>query len=154
MINYSISMQANPQKPDEAKKAYAHAQVTEIFSFDAFTKYVVDHNSKYDEEDIAAVLTAVARRIRECLLRGRKVRLGNFGDFWLSLSSNGAKTRDEFTDSNIKVINILFTPGTYLQDLRKEAEFNLTTSRTAQASTLKAEREGKTIADWTPEPDE
>lgn len=154
MIKYSISMQANPAKPEEAKKAYAHAQLNEVFDIYDFADFVVHHNSKYDAEDVIAILLTTARRLRECLLLGRKVRLGKFGDFWLSLSSRGAKTRDEFSEENIRAINILFTPGEFLQNLRKEAEFEETTSRIAQASTLRAETEGKTFADWTPEVDE
>ena len=154
MINYSVTMMANPMKPEEAKKAYARAQVTEIYDFAHFAKYVADHNSKYDEEDVMAVLIAVARRIRECLLNGRKVRLGHLGDIWLTLSSTGAESKDAFTVDNIKVVKALFTPGDYLQGLRKEAQFHLTTSRRAQDATLEAETDGKTFADWSPEEEE
>ena len=154
MINYSVTMLANPMNAEEDKKAYARAQISEVYDIFDFAEFVVHHNSKYDVEDVLSILLSTGKRLRECLLQGRKVRLGKFGDFWFTISSTGAKTRDEFTEDNIRSINIIFTPGEYLQDLRKEAEFMKTTSRIAQASTLKAENEGKTFADWTPEADE
>ena len=126
MIDYSVALQSNPQKPDEPKKAYAHAQVTDSLDLFAFARLVEAHSCKYDEGDVLAILTMTVRRIRECLLRGRKVRLGKLGDFWLTLSSDGATSKATFTEQNITSVNILFTPGRYLQNLRKDAGLEIT----------------------------
>lgn len=149
MINYSVSMMVNPLKPEEAPKAYAHAQVTEIYDLNHFAKYVHEHNCKYDEEDVMAILIAVSRRIRECLLNGRKVRLSHLGDFWLTLSSEGAKSKDSFYDDNIKSVNVRFYPGSYLQDLREDAQFEKVATRRAQNATFAAEMAGQEQANWS-----
>ena len=150
MIDYSVALQSNPQKPDEPKKAYAHAQVTDVIDLFAFARLVEAHSCKYDEGDVLAILTMTVRRIRECLLRGRKVRLGKLGDFWLTLSSDGATSKATFTEENITSVNILFTPGRYLQDLRKDATFRKTFSRDLQKTIQQAVDQGQTIIDLTP----
>ena len=48
-------------------------------------------------------------------------------------------------------MGVNFKPGYALQGLLRDAEFEQTTSRAAQAAALKAQKEGLTTADWTPE---
>lgn len=73
--------------------------------------------------------------------------MGELGNFWISLTSTGAETMESFSASNIKEVNIIFTPGEDFENLRGRAEFNLVSSRVAQAATLKAEKAGGTIVD-------
>ena len=62
MINYSISLRANPSDQDAPKKAYANAQYSEIMTLDKFAEHISTHGSKYNRADIQAVL------IRFCAL--------------------------------------------------------------------------------------
>ena len=78
----------------------------------------------------------------EMLLEGKKVQLGALGDFFISLNSVGAESLKAFTAANIKAVNVVFTPGTDFDGLIERAKFNPVASRTAQAATLKAEKEG------------
>jgi hypothetical protein len=82
------------------------------------------------------------------------VDLGKLGTFRTTISSVGAKTKDEFTEANIKRLNVNFETSAYLEERLTEATFEVTSSRKAQAAALKAEKEGKTTADWTPEVEE
>ena len=83
----------------------------------------------------------------EMLLDGKKVQLDELGDFWISLSCDGAETVNKFTADNIKAVNIIFTPGPDFENLISKAEFETVASRAAQAATLKAEKEGKSTVD-------
>ena len=56
MINYSISLRANPSDQDAPKKAYANAQYSEIMTLDKFAEHISTHGSKYNRADIQAVL--------------------------------------------------------------------------------------------------
>ena len=85
--------------------------------------------------------------MREMLLEGKKIRLGDLGDFSLLLGSKGAETADKFTAQNITQVKVQWEPGKEFKNLLDDAEFNLVASRSAQAAVLKAIREGKTNVD-------
>ena len=85
--------------------------------------------------------------MREMLLEGKKVRLGDLGDFSILLTSKGAEDADKFTAQNITDVKVQWEPGQQFKTLRDEAEFNLVASRSAQAAVLKAIKEGKTSVD-------
>ena len=51
-------------------------------------------------------------------------------------------------------MGINFQPGVAFDNLRRDAQFQKTITRKAQAAALAAENEGKTTADWTPEVEE
>ena len=45
MINYSISLRANPSDQDAPKKAYANAQYSEIMTLDKFAEHLSAPNT-------------------------------------------------------------------------------------------------------------
>ena len=83
----------------------------------------------------------------EMLMEGKKVQLDELGDFWISLSSEGAESCEKFTADNIKAVNIVFTPGVDFENLLGKAEFESVASRRAQAAVLKAEKAGEGTVD-------
>ena len=85
--------------------------------------------------------------MREMLLEGKKIRLGDLGDFSLLLGSKGAETADKFTAQNINQVKVQWEPGKEFKNLLDDAEFNLVASRSAQAAVLKAIRDGKSTVD-------
>ena len=85
--------------------------------------------------------------MREMLLEGKKIRLGDLGDFSLLLGSKGAESADKFTAQNITQVKVQWEPGKEFKNLLDDAEFNLVASRSAQAAVLKAIKEGKTNVD-------
>ena len=153
-IQYSVAMQPNPQKPDEAKKAYANLQLTGILDINELAEHIADHNTVFSKGTIVGILTELSVCMRELILQGYKIQLGDIGTFAPSISSTGAKTRDEFSATNIREMSINFNIGKAFENLRRDAEFEKTSTRKAQAAALKAENEGKTTADWTPEPED
>ena len=146
MINYSTVKRKNLLKPEEAPKTYATAQYDRAMELEEFAEHIAQHNSKYSEADIMAVIIMTVKCLRECILDGKKVRLGKLGDFWVTLTSKGVEDGSQFTASNITACNILFTPGKDFADLLSDAEFRVVATRALQAAAVKAEKEGaKTI---------
>lgn len=147
MIDYSVYMQSNPVDETAAPKAYARAQMRKLMTFKEFVEHVSTHGSGYSKGTVQGIISDMCSCIVEQLLNGNKVQLGELGNFWISLSSDGADTMVEFTADNIHTVNIIFTPGEEFENLINKAEFNVVASRVAQAATLKAEKAGETTVD-------
>ena len=147
MIDYSVYLQPNPIDETAAPKAYAKAQMRELMTFTKFVNHIASHNGVFSRGTVKGVLSDAVACLVEQLLEGKKIELGELGNFWISLTSTGAETMESFSASNIKEVNIIFTPGDDFENLRGRAEFNLVSSRVAQAATLKAEKTGGTVVD-------
>ena len=113
MINYSIVMRSvnanlleinqakkegkNPDQKDlelvktEKQNAFAISQYTDIMTIEKFAKHITSHGSVYSRADISAILYIAVDCMREMLLEGKKIRLGDLGDFSLLLTSKGAE---------------------------------------------------------------
>ncbi len=176
MINYSITMRSvnanlleinqaksrinqakregkNPDEADlnlvktEKKNAFATSQYSDIMNIEKFSKHIANHGSVYSRADISAILYMTVDCMREQLLEGKKIRLGDLGDFSIVLSSKGAEDADKFTAQNITDVKVLWEPGAEFKNLLADAEFNLVASRSAQAAVIKAIKAGKANVD-------
>ena len=149
MINFSLSMRAaDPSKQDGQKRAYPNAQAAKVMQLDEFSTHIAKHGSPYHRSDINAVLTRSVDCLREMLLAGNKVALGDLGNFYVRLESKGAPSIAEFNASaHITGVKVYWEPGPLFCDLINEAEFVNVATRRAQDATLKAERAGQTTVD-------
>ena len=176
MINYSITARAvnnnlfeinqakariaqakaegkQPDPKDEAlvetvvTNYFATAQYTEVMGIEKFARHIADHGTTYSRADIMAILYMAVDCMREQLLEGKKIRLGELGDFSVALSSKGAETAEKFSSQNIQRVTVCWEPGSEFRNLLADAEFNLVATRSAQAAVLKAIKEGKTNVD-------
>ena len=178
MINYSIVMRPvnanlfeinaakgrikkaieDGKEPDEADtelvktevlKAYAIAQYSDVMNIEKFARHISTHGCVYSRADISAILYLAVDCMREQLLEGKKIRLGDLGDFSINLTSKGADTADKFSAQNITGVNVVWDPGMEFKSLLADAEFNLVASRNAQAALLKAIKAGQNVVDIT-----
>lgn len=178
MINYSITMrgvnsnlfeinqakarvkaaQAAGQTPNsddlalvatQQQQAFALAQYSDVMTIDKFARHIADHGCVYKRTDIAAILNMAVDCLREQLLDGKKVRLGDLGDFSVKLKSNGAPTAEKFSAQNITNVEVVWDRGKEFKNLIHDAEFNPVVSRSAQAAVLKAVKAGQTSVDLT-----
>ena len=133
----------------ETQKAYAVAQYSDVMTIDKFARHIATHGCVYSRADIAAILYLAVDCMREQLLEGKKIRMGELGDFSVSLASKGAETADKFTAQNITGVKVAWEPGTEFKSLLEDAEFNQVASRDAQAALLKAIKAGQTTVDIT-----
>ncbi|MDO5420585.1 MAG: DNA-binding protein [Bacteroides sp.] len=150
MINYSIVMRGNPVKKDEAKKAYASTQYSEVMDINRFAEHIASHGCVYKRSDIVAILTMSVDCMRELMLAGQKIQLGDLGSFSTSINSIGAASAQEFNPAiHVKRLNVNWTCGQRFENLLDEAEFNLVATRSAARAVVKALKAGKTTVDLT-----
>ena len=149
MIDYSIIiMSAQPgTKKEQITKtlAYGSAQMRELLSLDDFCEHIAEHNSPFSKGTVKGILTDAVACMRELLLGGNKVSLGDLGTFHVELATEGAKTADTFTAQNIKAVNVRWTPGTEFRNLRDDATFQLVPTRAAQKSANETIKNQETI---------
>ncbi len=131
----------------EVLNAFAIAQYAEVMTIEKFAKHISNHGCVYSRADIAAILYIAVDEMREQLLEGKKIRLGDLGDFSVSLTSKGAENADKFTAANITGVNVNWEPGAEFKNLLADAEFNLVASRSAQAALIKAIKAGDSKVD-------
>ena len=131
----------------EVQKTFAVAQYSEVMTIEKFAKHISSHGCVYSRADISAILYMAVDCMREQLLEGKKIRLGDLGDFAVSLSSKGAADASTFTAQNITDVKVFWEPGAQFKNLITDAEFNLVASRAAQAKVLKALRAGESKVD-------
>ena len=152
-INAAVKAGETPDPADEAlvaterQNAYAIAQYADVMTIEKFAKHISTHGCVYSRADISAILYMAVDCMREQLLEGKKIRLGDLGDFSVSLTSKGAETAKAFTTQNITGVNVVWDCGQEFKNLLADAEFNLVASRSAQAAVLKAVKAGETVVD-------
>ena len=150
MINYSIailSCKPGTKKTEQtySTKAYGAAQVHEVLDLDDFCKHIADHNSPFSKGTIKGILTDAVACLREQMLAGNSVQLGDMGNFHVELATEGAVTTDDFGVDNIKAVNVRWTPSKRFKNLRDEATFQLVPTRAAQNSAVEVIKNQDTI---------
>ena len=157
MINYSIVIRGTkPGTKTEditETKAYGVAQISENLTINEFAKHIAEHGTLYSRDVIQGVLIKMVDCMRELLLEGKKIQLGELGSFGVSLSTKGANTAALFTAENIKKVNVNWDRGKMFQNLRDDAVFNLVPSRKAQEDAVaEAKRQETTQPEGDEEP--
>ena len=151
MIDYSISVKSS--KPGTKKadiqqtKAYGQAQIRKKLTLEEFAAHIREHGCVYDKGDIAAIITKTIRCLREQLLLGNSIVLGDLGTFAPTLRTKGATQAEDFSTANILAVNVKWTKSRVFKgtELRKDAEFNLVGTRSQQSETNKAIKNQETI---------
>ena len=146
MINYSVYMLPNTIDVSKPAKAYAKAQVKEVMTFRKFVEHIAEHGG-HNRGQVKGVLSDMCACLVEQLLEGKKIMLDDLGNFWVSLTSEGAESSETFTAKNITGVRIIFTPGDDFTNLLGRAEFNPVASRIVQNASYKAEKKGKDTVD-------
>lgn len=138
MIRYSIS----PKRDRIQNKTLygANAQYTDIMDINEFSKHIADHGSVYGRADVQAVLIQMVDCLKELLLEGYRIKMGDLGTFFVSLSSNCTETKEEFTANNITAVNTRLRVGDTFKDMVEEASFEYVLTRDEQAAALAASK--------------
>ena len=150
-LNYSIAMMGNPMNLEEAKRAYAKAQVSQELSLKALAKRVSSQTTA-SRADVTAVIIATVENMIDGLRAGEQVDFGDLGKFRLQITSHGAETAEKFTSSNITGVNIQFIPGEDLKTIFSGLEFSPVPTRAATRLLLKAQKAGQTTVDFSKTP--
>lgn len=148
-LNYSISLLPPPGRPDEAKKAYAKAQVSRELTLRELSARVASQTT-VSRADVYAVIIATVDNMVDALRAGDQVDFCELGKFRLQVTSKGAETAEAFTANHITGVNIQFVPGEDLKNIFQGMEFTPVPTRAAVRAVLKAQKAGETTVDITP----
>ena len=75
------------------------------------------------DNDVLAVLNDIIKAMIRHLTGGEIVKPGDFGNFQITLSSEGAETAEKVTAANVRSQKITFRPGVDLRDMLKTVKF-------------------------------
>lgn len=139
-INYSLVLKNKRVNDPSVKLVYGVAQSQGNMSLKEFAAHIAEHGSVFGRAEIEAVLIKAVEHMREQLLLGRIIELGEMGNFSIALRTKGAPTATDFTAKNIKRVLVKWRPGPGFRNLLPEASFQYVTTRLAQAMARKGEK--------------
>lgn len=121
-ISYAVNQRVNPRDPQAPRKFYA---VARSISEETTRKLATEISKRTGSSvsDVMAVLEAFIDLIPERLLDGFIVRLGDFGSFNVTLSSEGVEKAEDFNQAMIKGVNINFRPGKVVEKVLSSADY-------------------------------
>ncbi|MFV0183195.1 DNA-binding protein [Empedobacter falsenii] len=114
-IKYNVIQKAYPGDPTGPKKFYANSIADGEISLRRLSKEIAQ-TSSVSESDVYASLIDLAKMLAKHLADGKIVRLGDFGSFQISISSEGADSISKVTSASIKNAKILFRAGIDLRE--------------------------------------
>ncbi len=93
-------------------KHYGRVSSTSTMTYSELCKHMSEHNSVYGEDVCLGVATTLQKCILEQLMEGKKVQFGELGTFYLSVSSDGTATEEDFNlGQDIKGLFLCFAPS-------------------------------------------
>ena len=109
-VTYSVSPRINPRDRESEPKFYGHVQASGDISLREMSERI-QQTCTVHKSDVFAVLVALEDVITDALQKGEIVRLGDIGTLQIGISSKGAVTEEDYSDSLIKKARINFRPG-------------------------------------------
>ena len=122
ILKYKKVTRINPNDKEAAPMWYAKAVQDRTIDFEALVTHMSEHNSPYSRGVIHGVLTDMLDCVKELLLDGKSVRLGDLGLFSVGIRSKGALTREKWAvASHLKgvTLNVRNTKTWSNTELRK-----------------------------------
>ena len=122
ILKYKKVTRINPNDKEAAPMWYAKAVQDRPIDFEALVSHMSEHNSPYSRGVIHGVLTDMLDCVKELLLDGKSVRLGDLGVFSVGIRSKGALTREKWAvASHLKgvTLNVRNTKTWSNSELRK-----------------------------------
>lgn len=106
-IAYSlVGRLTNPSDKNSEVRVYPVAQMKKQVFLRDIAEHLADHGSPYSVGTILGLLTDAVHCMVENLKEGNRVDMEDLGDFFVSLSSDGAESSAKFRESMIKKINL------------------------------------------------
>ena len=112
-VTYSVSPRINPRDKEAPAKYYGHVQATGDINIREMSERI-QQTCTVHKSDVYAVLVALEDVITDALKGGEIVRLGDLGTLQIGISSKGAVTEEDYSDSFITKARINFRPGVAL----------------------------------------
>ena len=98
-----------PQTGENAGKElwYATVVTDREMSFEEFVDHVSSHNSPYSRGTVHGVMMDMLDCMKELILDGKNVRLGDLGLFSIGIKSRGEVSRDKVTSASVEDVHLL-----------------------------------------------
>ena len=98
-----------PQTGENAGKElwYATVVTDREMNFEEFVDHISSHNSPYSRGTVHGVMMDMLDCLKELILDGKIVRLGDLGLFSIGMSSRGEVSRDKVTSASVEGIHLL-----------------------------------------------
>ena len=106
----------------DSVKNYAIAKTSGTSDLNKLCKLICSR-STLSSADVKAVLDSLNWAMDLELSSGNVVQLGEFGNFRMSINSEGTNTPEDFDATKIKGVRIIFFPGSALRTTRNEVNF-------------------------------
>ncbi len=114
-----------PSKPGDQgseKKYFAQSKSTGVVNMDYLSKLIAARSS-LSSADVKAVIDNLNFFMDMELQQGRIVQLGEFGNFRITVGSEGVAKKSDFHVSMLRPPHLVFTPGKSLRHTKKMLEF-------------------------------
>ena len=98
-----------PQTGENAGKElwYATVVTDREMNFEEFVDHISSHNSPYSRGTVHGVMMDMLDCLKELILDGKSVRLGDLGLCSIGMSSRGEVSRDKVTSASVEGIHLL-----------------------------------------------
>ena len=98
-----------PQTGENAGKElwYATVVTDREMSFEEFVDHISSHNSPYSRGTVHGVMMDMLDCMKELILDGKSVRLGDLGLFSIGMSSRGEVSKDKVNSASVQDIHLL-----------------------------------------------
>ena len=135
-------------KPTMGKNAgkqmyHPTAQLSGTIDLPKLAQHMSEHDSKYNEGDIYAVLVQAVKCIKEFAVQGIKVRLGDLGAFVPKIKTVSQTSAEDVTASDIRQLTLRWMAGHRTKDFKSDTEFVNVPKRKNQALLMQAEKSGQ-----------
>lgn len=121
-VKYNIVERGNPSNRDAPKKFYPSIQSSGRVTTRELAEMAAQRSTMSSIDMMAAIESFLAI-IPEQLAKGNIVELGDFGNFWLKTTSEGAETAEEVRATQITSILPRFNPGKHFKHTLDTVEF-------------------------------
>ena len=128
-VKYSVIPRINPRDRETEPKFYAQVKLSGDVSLREMCERI-QQSCTVTKADVHAVLVAMEDVIVDALKGGEIIRLGDLGTLRVSLSSKGALTEKEYTNSLITKSRIIFRPGSILSEALANLNYTKLTAET------------------------
>jgi len=122
MVKYSLIERVNLLDLAAPRKLYPIKQSQEELTLRDFGKRI-SRESTVSMMDTMAVLEGLLQIIPDEISNGKIIKLGDFGTFRSTISSEGVATEDMFTISKIKNLNVRFRPTREFKNLLASVKY-------------------------------
>ena len=159
MIELYLSKVTETSESEQAGKLYARVSYKETMGIHEMAEHMAHHNTAFSEGLIVGVLTDFVKCVREMVLNGNTVKVGNLAIFKATVEANGLETlydaeQDKVAQATmgslsegaktgpaVKVIKLLAqSTGDFTrEELKKDVKFSWTDKTKAEIAAAKGE---------------